>query len=154
MLETCWALIALLNVASTVPTLWESLSEREPRDRVAPQARQFFEVLTTRNISLYLVVSYYISLYPTVSLISHHIRDGFCEQSRPGEGCNTALRRSRRTSHLPHPHIEAIHTACHSVQPGRGCPHTSRGSSGERRTQQGDRSFSYFFAYFFNILTY
>ena len=45
-----------------------------------------FEVLTTRNISLYLAVSYYISLYLTVSLISHHIRDGFCEQSRPGEG--------------------------------------------------------------------
>ena len=26
MLETCWTLIALLNVASTVPTLWEILS--------------------------------------------------------------------------------------------------------------------------------
>ena len=36
-----------------------------------------------------------------------------------------------------------------SVQPGRGCPHTSRGSSGERRTQQGDRSL---FLYL-NILT-
>ena len=28
MLETCWTLIALLNVASTVPTLWEILSSR------------------------------------------------------------------------------------------------------------------------------
>ena len=52
----------------------------------APQAREIFEVLAMRDISLYLAVSYYISLYLAVSLISHHIRDGFCESIRPGEG--------------------------------------------------------------------
>ena len=57
----------------------------------------------------------------------------------PGKGARPTT--PPHALHLPHPHIEAIHTACHSVQPGRGCPHTSRGSSGERRTQQGDRSF-------------
>ena len=67
--------------------------------RVLPEIMfgQFFEVLTTRNISLYLAVSYYISLYLTVSLISHHIRDGFCEQSRPGEGYEISPRPRRVT---------------------------------------------------------
>lgn len=61
----------------------------EGRDGVgrAPQAREIFEVLAMRDISLYLVVSDYISLYLAVSLISRHIRARFCEHLRPGEGC-------------------------------------------------------------------
>ena len=90
--------------------------------RVLPEIMfgQFFEVLTTRNISLYLAVSYYISLYLTVSLISHHIRDGFCEQSRPGpgegsrRGTRLSCERSCETAFL-------VHHQRH-VQP---CPDTS-----------------------------
>ena len=52
------------------------------------------------------------------------------------------------TRALHHPIYRGhTHGLSHSVQPGRGCPHTSRGSSGERRTQRGDRSFSH------NLLT-
>ena len=92
--------ISLYLAISRISAISGTFTQPHPRDdaadsdaksqktRVLPEIifGHFFEVLTTRNISLYLAVSYYISLYLTVSLISHHIRDGFCEQSRPGEG--------------------------------------------------------------------
>ena len=52
----------------------------------APQAR---ELLAGVDDAQYLVISRYISLYLlylAISLISHHIRAGFCEVCRPGEG--------------------------------------------------------------------
>ena len=58
-------------------------------------------------------------------------KEGTREERRPGKGARPTHITTHHTPHAlhhPHPQSEATYTVSHSVQPGRGCPHTPRGS--------------------------